>query len=90
LKEQQQLPGASGADFKTIREDVTLALGQMHKFTSQLTSLQIQLMKSETLCFDVDRECKTLVQRLEAVESQADTFADQLPQLSGSEAEEQL
>ncbi len=73
-----------------LREDITLALGQMHKFTSQLTSLQIQLMKSETLCFDVDRECKTLVQRLEAVESQADTFADQLPQLSSSEAEEQL
>jgi hypothetical protein len=47
-------------------------------------------MKSETLCFDVDRECKTLVQRLEAVESQADKFADQLPQLTGSDAEEQL
>lgn len=62
-----------------LREDITLTLAQMHKFTSQLTSLQIQLMKSETLCYDVDRECKTLVQRVEAVESQANTFADQLP-----------
>jgi hypothetical protein len=47
-------------------------------------------MKSETLCFDVDRSCQTLIKRVDSIEAVGKELTKDLPQQSDIQNEETM